>query len=826
MQPTPINLSERMMAFVFCLVIATLSACGGGGGGGGGTGTGATAGTGAGVTTNPSFNLVGADAQPMSVLATGSATMTSQTLQVVVTDPQQLPLTYTLLSAPTKGIASVSSSGVVSYSVSTLTSATSDSLMVNVTNGAYGKVVTVPITISTDSLAIRASDQSLHIDVGASSGTVTKTLPLLAQNPTSGTTLSYAISTPPSYGVATVNSVGLLSYSITTPTSASSDSLQVRISNGSKSRVISVLLSMDSTTSPDPLLKWQWHLVNQNQYLSSTNPAINQGCDLNIVPSATRTCGGVVGTSGNSVWADGYRGNNVNVTVVDTGMEIGHEDLSANVVTGGSYNFNTNTTNPISTLTTGDHGTSVAGLIAGVANNGVGISGIAPKAKLRANNYLRSNQFVSQFSAAFGGDTTKGMFQTDIFNFSAGSSSSVLYSPSSSSASVYLNAANNLRAGKGAIVVKSAGNDFDATLDDRQLSYSSVCRLSGISCQNANNDDDNTVYSNIVVAAANADGTKTTYSNAGSPIWVTGFGGQNNYDVAVAGSGYFPYRYQPALLTTDQSGCSSGYLRLSASIIYKNLVDKGDGTGQFNSTCNYYSGFNGTSAAAPTVAGVIALMLQANPNLTWREVRHILALTARKISPTQAAITNSVYFPGSTLTLEQGWVTNAAGFSFHNYFGFGLVDARRAVDAAQTFVAGSLGAFTYQTLSNSTTAMMPTAITQAMGTAGLTRTFTMSSVKTVEQVELYFFPESVSYLPYCTQIELVSPSGTKSILLNMDSGHTSVSSYAPIFGTRFLSNAFYGENAQGTWTLRVINSCATTQYLSSLFSQQLIIRGH
>src|SRR5262249_15138039 len=44
---------------------------------------------------------------------------------------------------------------------------------------------------------------------------------------------------------------------------------------------------------------------------------------------------------------------------------------------------------------------------------------------------------------------------------------------------------------------------------------------------------------------------------------------------------------------------------------------------------NYTSRFNGTSAAAPLVTGVIALMLEANPNLTYRDVQEILVRSSR-----------------------------------------------------------------------------------------------------------------------------------------------------------------------------------------------------
>jgi subtilisin family serine protease len=264
------------------------------------------------------------------------------------------------------------------------------------------------------------------------------------------------------------------------------------------------------------------------------------------------------------------------------------------------------------------------------------------------------------------------------------------------------------------------------------------------------------------------------------------------------------------MLTTDQSTCGIGYSQAGETI---NRLDKGDGSGLENATCNYTAGFNGTSSAAPTVSGVVALMLQANPQLTWRDVRHILASTSRRVNPASAAITSE------TLTLEQGWVKNGAGFWYHNWYGFGLVNAAAAVAMAQSYTAGNLGTFTSQEFY----AELENVTIPSGGLDGLTKAFSVTGPTTVEQAELtlYF---SNSYAPICTQIELSSPSGTKSIVLNMGSAHT----VAATTGIRFLSNAFYGESAAGTWTLRFIkddDAACSSSNLSSTTRQALTIRG-
>jgi subtilisin family serine protease len=549
----------------------------------------------------------------------------------------------------------------------------------------------------------------------------------------------------------------------------------------------------NTSTGSDPLLPYQWHIKNNNLYFASNNPTVDSGIDL---------CMG-------GLWAAGIAGAGVTVNVVDSGLEIGHEDLSGNVLAGKSYNFVTGSTNPTNSATTGDHGTSVAGLIAASKGNTLGGSGVSPSASLVGYNYVSAQSLLS-LGRSFGADTTYHASNSDIFNYSAGNTSSSLGSVDSASEAVILNMLN-LRSAKGGIFVKSAGNGFAG---GGVLTGTTYCLASGVTCQSANQDTGNKHYNAIVVASLNADGNKSSYSTTGSSIWVSGFGGEYGRDVSVVGSGLSSVNYKPAMVTTDQSSCAAGYSRATVN---KNALDKGDGTGTSNPNCSYTAGFNGTSSAAPTVSGVIALMLQANPALTWRDVRHILASTSRRVNPAQAPITNTSYF-GSSVTLEQGWVLNAGGFWYHNWYGFGLVNAAAAVAMAQSYLTGVLGNF----VSESSTAALGVTTVAPLTATGLTKTFSMAgaSPSIVEQAELTLYVGS-GYVPSCTQIELSSPQGTKSIVLNADSAHMTASTS----GVKFMSNAFYGEPASGTWTLRLVNVCNTAQALSTTLPQQLTIRG-
>lgn len=106
----------------------------------------------------------------------------------------------------------------------------------------------------------------------------------------------------------------------------------------------------------DPYLSRQWHYYN-----IGSGTKYKAGADINVVPVWNKY------TAGSS---------NVIVSVVDGGVTTDHEDLGAVVIPGGSngsWNFVDGTAN----IVAHDHGTHVAGTIAAINNNGIGVCGIA-----------------------------------------------------------------------------------------------------------------------------------------------------------------------------------------------------------------------------------------------------------------------------------------------------------------------------------------------------------------------------------------------------------------------------------------------------------------
>ncbi len=155
--------------------------------------------------------------------------------------------------------------------------------------------------------------------------------------------------------------------------------------------------------------------------------------------------------------------------------------------------------------------------------------------------------------------------------------------------------AANGRGGLGTIMVVSGGNGRQGDVNDQG---------NGLRGPNSTNDQsfENSRFV-ITVAAADRDGRVSDYSDPGASLLITGFGGPGEGGVGNLN-----------VFATDITG-TNGYNSGNQQIANQ-TIDAA------------YSGFNGTSAAAPTVTGVIALMLEANPRLGWRDVKEILALSA------------------------------------------------------------------------------------------------------------------------------------------------------------------------------------------------------
>jgi len=298
----------------------------------------------------------------------------------------------------------------------------------------------------------------------------------------------------------------------------------------------------------DPLYPQQFYFKNTGQARGTP------GVDINI----------------ESLWP-AASGSGVTVAVVDDGLELTHPDLNiatdpslhANVLGGG---------NDPTPGAADNHGTVCAGFIAARANNGIGITGAAPLARLVGVKILGAAATDTQEAAAFG-------WKTDVVSISSNSwgpddDAKTVSAPDTLALAALRAGVTAGRAGRGLIYVVATGNGradgdyagFDGYSGNRHV---------------------------IAVGATDNTGRQASFSESGPQVLVVAAGQTRE------GS-------DDQLIATD------------------NLGPRGANTAASPAGDYTTSGTEGTSYSAPQISGIAALMLEANPRLGWRDVKEIL----------------------------------------------------------------------------------------------------------------------------------------------------------------------------------------------------------
>jgi len=503
----------------------------------------------------------------------------------------------------------------------------------------------------------------------------------------------------------------------------------------------------------DPLYAYQWYLQNTGQTAGATN-------------------GGTIGEDirlGNT-WLYST-GRDVTVGIVDTGIERAHPDLSGNVDSNLSatyYNGMVVSTDPTPAQGAptyqldidpvySAHGTACAGIAAAVFDNDIGIKGIAPRATLAGLNAFAdlnsSTQFISFADALYNAARPVDVSSNSWTDFPG-----VLSDSSEELISIREGIAQG-RNGKGVIYCFAAGNQ----------------RASG---ENSNWYRELNTPFVITVAALDANGRYASYSNFGANVLISAYGGYSN-------------SLYPRVVTTDLGG------------IYG--FDDPQGSGHFdapgNETGAYTNTLSGTSFSTPMISGIAALLLEANPALTYRDVRYILATTARQNDPDNT-----------------DWTQNGAGRWVNHNYGFGAVDTAAAVARAMD----------YTLLEDNLTRSYDSGniAIAVSGTQSAEENITVTDPLTLEHVELWV--QLAHDNPGDLEITLTSPAGTASRLSHPNIFLNSSSAYDGFFydylshdGFTFGSVRYLDENAGGTWKLNI----SSTASAGTLYHYKLILHG-
>lgn len=304
----------------------------------------------------------------------------------------------------------------------------------------------------------------------------------------------------------------------------------------------------------DPLFSQQWHLNNTGQFGGTA------GADIKAVQAWDIT----LGSPG------------ITVAVIDTGIDIDHEDLRGKIVSPRDVIGNDNDPRPDDP--TENHGTAIAGLIAATVNNRLGVVGVAPYCKIMPIRLIAPGRTFADEAEALRWATDKG---ADVINNSWEPETQLAKLPDVTRDAIDY-ATSQGRGGRGCVVLFAAGN---GNVNVGTNVYAASSKV-------------------IAVGSSNNNDVRSSFSNFGAALDLVAPGGEN---------GFFG-----GMTTTDVSG-PVGYTD-------NDYVTNFDGA----------QDFAGTSAACAVASGVAALVLSRDPSLTYVAVRQRLQDTADKIDPANA----------------------------------------------------------------------------------------------------------------------------------------------------------------------------------------------
>lgn len=425
-----------------------------------------------------------------------------------------------------------------------------------------------------------------------------------------------------------------------------------------------------------------------------------------------------------NAWNLGYHGEGVNIAICDDGVDTHHDDLKLSFLPNSSYNFNFDSEDVNPRGSQDNHGTSAAGC-ALARDDGLKCGvGVAYRSGLSGIVLLQKSSITDAQEA--GALQFKNQIN-HIYSNSWGppDNGKNLIGPGPLTRKAIDDSIREGRDGKGNIYVWAAGNG-------------------GARKDNCNYDGYASSRKVVAVSAIGFDGVAPYYAEKCS-----------------------------ALLGVATSGTSGSDINSKIT------------TSAIENKCN--SRFSGTSAACPVGAGVVALILQANPDLNWLDLQKVLVETAQKVDDN-----------------HNDWIKNGAGYWVNHLYGFGIFDTSMAVQKALE-MRGEEG-------------MKENLIHYHITVEESFRSLVQYEFEVQETFQLHHAEVSISLAhPKSGNllINLISPSGTPSILAELhDDSHADIKNWT------YTTKRLWGEQSYGTWKL-IISEAVTSGGFTQAFDLKM-----
>ncbi|XP_055333542.1 uncharacterized protein LOC129585051 [Paramacrobiotus metropolitanus] len=437
-------------------------------------------------------------------------------------------------------------------------------------------------------------------------------------------------------------------------------------------------------------------------------------------------------------WRRNYTGRGISVSILDDGLQPNHPDLMQNYDPKASLDINGKDDDPTPTDDGNNkHGTRCAGEVAAVAGNEYCGVGIAFNSGIGGVRMLDGDVHDSIEATAL----SLNPQHIHIYSASWGPNDDgqTVDGPGPLAKKAFEDGIKYGRKGLGSVFVWASGNGGKSQ---------DSCSCDGYT---------NSIYT-ISVSSAAQDGTRPWYLEECPSTLATTYSSGGTM--------------QPSIVTTDLNMPGNGMRPCTTK-------------------------HTGTSASAPLAAGIIALVLEANPSLNWRDLQYLTMLSARP-EP-----------------LVDDWVINGVGRKVSTKFGYGLMDADRMVQLAEKWTTVPEQHICYTEKIAQPTEVKNGYIAVEISTDGCQ--YHPNSVVFLEHVQAVLSIKAVHR--GALMVKVTSPMKTTSVMLHerqLDTSNQGFNEWP------FMSVQSWGENPSGTWKIEVFDTSAGNQFGNSVANSVLV----